>query len=361
MNDTPRLEGGTRARAGGDEEELRELLETAGARPEVAPGDLSAVRAAARAEWVRLSKGGARRRPVGRAWIPALLAATLLVALALVWRAPGAPLPSAESIAEPVATIEMSRGEVRFDPPRGALGSPGSVAAGSWIETGSGARAGRLALRLAGGGSLRFDAATRARMASAERIELERGAVYFDSGSSSFAGRPIEVTTPFGVVREIGTQFEVRVAAGAGEELEVGVREGRVTLALGANPARSEAAKAAESAEAGEWLSVRRDGGVRRRPIERGAPEWSWILEATPAMAIEGRTLRSLLDWACRETGWELRFEDAELEREAETIRLHGAADGLRPDQVVDVGLAGAGLGRRLEGRLLVVTRRASD
>ena len=91
--------------------------------------------------------------------------------------------------------------------------------------------------------------------------------------------------------------------------------------------------------------------------MEPDGPEWLWILEAAPALDIEGRSLASFLDWVSRETGWQVRYADEEIARSAQTISLHGTIEGLRPDESLGMILQGSGLDYRKDDGAVVVVR----
>ena len=89
-------------------------------------------------------------------------------------------------------------------------------------------RSGQIALRLTdGGGSLLLAPRTELTLSAIAAADLDSGSLYFDSEDDSPAAH-FEVRTPFGVVRDVGTQF---IAKLEGEHLEVGVRDGRVAIA----------------------------------------------------------------------------------------------------------------------------------
>jgi FecR protein len=317
-----------------DEVAVRELVEGAGRRPAVPAEDLAAIRAAARREWEALAAAERRRRV--RRTLPLALAATLLLALGIGWwwsvrdAAPAAPVR--------VATVELVKGDAGV--------APGAVlTAGTAVETGSG---GLMALRLAGGESVRLDAGTRVRLASAIRLDLERGAVYVDSAGAAGGGR-LAIGTPWGSVREVGTQFEVRMDPAVGVALRVRVREGSVALVRGEGPEAPVAA--------GGELRLGRDGRLGRGRVAPQGPEWEWVLAAAPSFEIEGATLRDYLRWVSRETAWRLQYEDEALAELTETIRLHGSIEGVAPDESVSVVLPGSGLDYRLEGGALRISR----
>ena len=99
------------------------------------------------------------------------------------------------------------------------------VPAGAAIAEGARVRTvgeGRAAFELAGGASLRASTATEWSFEGPRRIELAAGTLYVDSGTAA-AGRGVEIVTAFGVVRDVGTQFEVRALSTG---LRIRVREG---------------------------------------------------------------------------------------------------------------------------------------
>jgi ferric-dicitrate binding protein FerR (iron transport regulator) len=277
--------------------------------------------------WTKLVAAVRRRRRV----LPLALAASLILALAVVWwwRKEGPP-PAPEV----VATIEVLKGEIRLEGgERAAVGQP--LLSGTVLGT-----EGRAALRLSGGESVRLDKGTRVRLAAVNKLELQAGAVYVDSRGGS-----LEIGTDFGKVRDVGTQFEVRLEDG----LRVRVREGVVSLTREGGVSHS-------VSEGGE-LRVRRDGSTSRSIIEPHGPEWSWVLAAAPSMDIDGLKLSEYLDWVSRETALKVRYEDPALASLASTIRLRGSIEGLAPDESLSVILAGSGLGYRIEGGSLLITR----
>jgi ferric-dicitrate binding protein FerR (iron transport regulator) len=194
--------------------------------------------------------------------------------------------------------------------------------------------AGRVAVRMVRGQSVRLDEGSRLLMLSESRLELERGAVYIDSGPSAPAGAATEILTPLGSVTETGTQFEVRLVDES-DSVRISVREGGVSITTD---------EGSHAAVGGEQLTLGRDGSAERSALAPDAQQWFWVLETAPAIEIEGRSLASYLDWVARETGWRIRYADETLQRSAETILLHGTIEGLRPDESLGVVLEGSGL-----------------
>jgi ferric-dicitrate binding protein FerR (iron transport regulator) len=245
------------------------------------------------------------------------IAASLLIMLLGSWYWLASIGPSAPGS---VATVELSTGSA-------VVGD--TLGEGALLEP-----SGLVALRMARGQSVRIDEGSSLRLISDSRMELERGAVYIDSGPSIPAGATIEVQTAFGVVREIGTQFEVRLSEGA-ESLRVSVREGGITIAHDGS---------SQSVSGGERLTLNRDGEAMLDAIAPDSPAWFWVQEAAPAIEIEGRSLASYLGWVARETGWRIHYADDELARAVDSIMLHGTIEGLRPGESLGVILEGSGL-----------------
>lgn len=332
-----------------DESRVRELLEAAGPREELPEDDLDAIRAAARVAWRAKVAERAEPREVpplapladqapARPWWrrPALAAAAALVVVAglAAWWWAGTPGGTASVEADAVvAHVEAVSGFAER-----AVGD--AVRAGEPIDAGEA----RLSLRLDSGAELRVDRGSRLRIAAGDAIDLERGAVYADTGAGAGeSGGTLAVRTPFGVARDIGTRFSVRLAERA---VEVRVREGAVELA-------------SHRATAGEELRLAADGTLRRSAVAPHGPVWEWVMDAAPPFTIEGRTVREMLDRVARETGWRVRYADDGVAALADEAILHGSVGGLRADQVALAVLPSAGLEGELSDGVLTVRRAA--
>ncbi len=273
-----------------------------------------------------------------------------LAALSFVVLRSGSDLPVT---GDPVATLEIVRGSVGVLPASAQAGSSlltlaagQPIHAGTVIETASaGAAGGRAAVRLAGGQSMRLDAETRVRLDSSSRLVLERGALYVDSAARG----SVEVRTALGMVRDIGTQFEVRLLAGPdGEEpsLRVRVRQGSVVL---------ERDGETHHAGLGEELRVDRDGALARATVPVHGPQWDWVLDTAPAPDIADQPLAAFLDWVSREGGWDVRYADDETARLASTTILHGDVRDLTLTEASSMVLGSSGMSYRVvDGTFLV-------
>jgi ferric-dicitrate binding protein FerR (iron transport regulator) len=313
-----------------DEELTARLLHSAGRRPAVATDRAARVRQAVHAEWRSVTR---RRKVRRRAAFAAVLASAALVAIAFRLTPLRRPQPPAAQ--EAVATVERIDGYASLRP-------GDRVPQDGVVETGA---AGRIGLRLIDGTSVRFDTGSKSRLLSAAILELSAGAVYVDSGST---GHGVEIRTSFGVARDIGTQFEVRLH---GASMQVRVRTGAVEVRRGSDSA---------SWRAGTEIVVGH-AGTTSRPVAPYGPEWSWSAKVGPAFDIEGRSLGSLLDHLSHEYGWTLHYADADLARRASTIVLHGSVEGLQPNEILEAVMATTGLEHRVDGGTLSISRSASS
>lgn len=336
-----------------EEEAVRRLLREAGKRPTLPHEDLAAVQQTAREEWSRRFAARRNRKVSGRWWL-ALAAAALLGAIGLVWWG-GRPQTGLPGPASHVASIDVMTGDVRVmdtagQPPRRVsadmLGQP--LSAGAGLRTGKpGEGEGRIALRMAGGASVRLDAGTSLRLASTEVVELTEGAVYVDSGTGP-GHHGVAVRTSAGLFQDQGTQFEVRTeGSGPNAMTRLRVREGRVSLDRGAGSALVTAA--------GDELTVRANGETVQTAVPASGPEWDWVLRAAPMPAIEGMKVRVFLDWLSRETGLSIRLADEETASVVDSVVLHGSIRHLTPADAPGVVLSSSGLGHRVSGDTLVV------
>jgi len=322
------------------DEPIGRLLELAGPRFEAKPERRERVRQAVAAQWQQTV---GRRRRARWAWSAAAVAASLMLALGASLIVPTAPPDPVVPVA-PVAVGALERilGSVRMSENGHLVPTTIEtlVSTSSVFESGPD---GRLAVRLATGHSVRLDVDSTLRFDSPTHLVLERGGVYV---SSDQASEPLVVSTPFGLVHEIGTQFEVRVGE---EAIRIRVRDGAVSLDGPEGPVE---------ANAGAQIEVARDGRFARSVVDRYGGDWSWILEVSPTFELEGLHLDQFLAWVQGETGWEVAFDDAAIAHEATGIELHGSIENLTPVEALVAVLPTCGLAHRIDGGRLIVSRR---
>jgi ferric-dicitrate binding protein FerR (iron transport regulator) len=264
------------------------------------------------------------RRAAAATAVAAVLLATFAALLLRTGIAPAAV----------VASVERVGGDVEAGGAALALGA--EIRDAVRIDTHSG----RVALRLPGGGSLRLAPQTRLTFAAAGRATLDSGAVYFDSEDGAQA---VEVRTPLGTLRDMGTQFVARLA---GERLEVAVRGGRVAIAR---------ASGAVDVGPGERVSVTNgSSAARREPIASFGADWQWAERLAPPFDIDGCRLLDFLHWVEAQTGRTLVFADSASEQAARDTTLSGTID-LEPLPKLAAVLALTDLGYALEGDRIVI------
>ena len=319
-----------------DEEMTARLLHLVGMRPEVPTDRESRVKKA----FLDEVRATARARVVRRR-ITTVAAALSMAAAAVVAIRLGVGREVARPVVAVVATVERMEGDgVRQngsnEPVRIALGDP--VLLGDRIDSGA---TGRIGLRLVNGASLRFDHGSRARLVSLNSIALDAGAVYVDSGSESPA---LEVATSLGIVKDVGTQFEIRLGDSS---LRVRVRSGVVEVHRGTE---------ASSARPGTELTVT-PAIITSRRVEPYGQDWEWAASLGPSFDSDGRSLSAFLEHVCREQGWTLMYADSTLALEASGIMLHGRTEGLSPSDALAVVMATTGLTHRVNDGVLEVAR----
>jgi ferric-dicitrate binding protein FerR (iron transport regulator) len=329
-------------------DDVARLVRLAGTSGTIAPLSeerLARVRTAVHGAWHDecVARHVKRRRRGLAVAVPLVAAISGVIALA-IWGPLRTPAPV------PVLVAHIDR----------ATGSPAPFTTGAAVMSGSPVTtsAGTLAMTLTSGVHLRLDASSTVRADSATDVALERGAVYVDSAGAQPTrpgASPINIHTPAGLVRDIGTQFEVRMT-GAG--MRIRVRDGQVRV----NYANAQDARAG----AGEELFSNPDGSDRsisRRPIAATGSEWAWAERAAPPFDVEGKTLGAFLDWVSREGAWTVTFANSRISEAARTTVLHGRPDllkGLTPVEALDVVLPTCGLRHRIDisgGQRVVITR----
>ncbi len=303
-----------------DEERLAGLIRQGGARVRPDAGVEAAVRNAVAAQWRAMAAGRARRRRQRWSLAAAAAVAGLAISITLPYLLPAGPVVAA--VARVSGPVDVDSGRLFSTAARAGAGQPLRV--GSEIRSGTG---GRLALDI-NGMALRLDQDSELRLLAADRVELRRGAVYFDSGSQAAAATRLSVETRLGSVEHLGTQYETRISA---DELRVRVREGSVQLLV--------AGGQAVQGTAGEQVTLAAGGAVSRQRIARGGDEWAWVGEVAPAYDIQNHTLLEFLRWVSRETGRELAFQSPAVEQAARTAVLHGSIQGLSPERALSAVL----------------------
>jgi FecR protein len=320
-------------------DQIGQLLRLAGRRPMPDPGDMRRARAAAHAEWTLVVQQRAR----GLRWrslIVSAIAAAACAAAAWAWlRPPSVAVPASE-----IATIERITGTIAVtsqdSTSRPVRDAGVRLRAGDRIEVPDDSRA---AFVLAQGIAVRLDRGTAAVLQAVDRLTLQRGTIYIDSGTVS-RGPGLRIETTMGAVQHLGTRFEVRVTEAS---LRVRVREGSVAL---------ERRGARWTAAAGEALTIANGQAPVRQHIASAGPEWAWIAELAEPFTLESATVQAFLEWVRREQGSRWQIDDPAVRARANRIVLHGSIEGLTPEEALEAVLPAAGLTFRRDGDRIVIT-----
>jgi ferric-dicitrate binding protein FerR (iron transport regulator) len=290
------------------------LVRLAGRRAPVPEDAARRVREAVHDEWMETISRRRRTRWIGSA---AVVAAAVVTFVILRLTVPSPPQPAQQL----VVASGQTNGAVIYANVVYEVAN-GNTASLAW-----------------GNAILRLDSGTRVRIASPTELTLDHGAVYVDSHHSG-----VVIHTPLGDVRDIGTQFEVRMEP---DRMRVRVREGRVDLQHGG---------ATHSAEAGVELDADAQGGVTPHSIARNGAEWDWVVRAAPAIHLDGRTLSEVVASVTRDEGVTPVWSDA-ASRNAASMRLHGDVP-LTPVEALETVLVASGLTSRTDGDRLIIKRK---
>jgi ferric-dicitrate binding protein FerR (iron transport regulator) len=287
------------------------------------------------------AKAARQRNRALMLWAGAAAAIVLGVVLAMRWTSPLAPPAELAQVARVAGAAEFAAG----DGWRPLPGAGARLAAGTRIRTRSD---GRAAIVLAAGESLRMAPDTEVVLDAPGRLYLQRGTAYLDGGTRP-ARAGIEVVTPAGTARELGTQFELHVA---GTGLRLRVREGSVAIDHGGHSV---------TGLAGEEVSIDAFGGVLRTTIRPDDPAWQWAEAIAPMPDMDGQPAATLIAWVARETGRRLRYESPLVEQRAGSVILHGEIRHLAPMEALEAMLATTDLQVALDGNTMEVRSRSHD
>ena len=327
--------------------DLDQLIRAAGSRPAPGADRTARVREAVEREWRAQARAGRMRRLLGlTGGGVAMLATAATVFLAVRQRSTVAPVAMPPP-PTPIARVAAARGAVTME----IAGSPAAVvavgqriAAGSRLRTNGTSRA---TVTLIDGGELRIDANTFATVVDARTIQLERGAIYLDSGASTPGSFTVRTTS--GTVRDIGTRFEVRASPLRQGSKGQAARDLRVALSIKVRDGAVQLERAGriDRAPKGTELVAHADGTVSTKSVDPFAAAWAWTTAAAPPFIAENATLEAFLQWASREGGWTIEWSDA-LRQRARTTILSGAVEDMTPAEALAALLPTCGLSPEL-------------
>jgi ferric-dicitrate binding protein FerR (iron transport regulator) len=307
---------------------LAALVRAAGPRAMPQAEPMERARARVHAEW-RASVASQRR---GRLrWFAAAAAVMLAAGIGyLLWSRPEPALQ--------VAEVSRVSGDVQVQADSGPvalLGSGAPVFVGQVLETAGHARA---LLSFPDGLEVRIDTTSRVQVDSPTSLRLHEGTLYVDTRSGGEPAAALAIHTDAGVVRHVGTRFEVRVTAG---DTRVRVRDG-TALFTGTD-------HAVVLVASGQQLSVS-NGQTSLVPGPGIAdPAWEWTGAISPTFDIEGRSLYDSVEWLGREAGLKVVYANDAVRARAQSVRVHGSIEGLPMRDALVVVLTGSGFQFDLE------------
>ena len=328
--------------ATGNDDAVEALLGKAAPRLAPPAEDAAVVREAVQAEWRKVS---GRRRRQRRAFSMAIAASVLFAAfLSLnLLRTSGIEPVTVASIDKQLGSVRIT-GDAAVG--EGASGlSP--LVAGNSIVTGADSG---VSLKWYTGGSLRVDAETQIEFRSPTELFVVRGRVYYDSSPAmaaiSGATRQLVVSTNFGDVTHIGTQFMVQSDR---SEMSVSVRKGTVEV----TPDGGTTTRATDS----QLVRVR--GGapeiVNFRPY---GDAWEWLEATAPSVNLEGRSVDEFLTWVGHETGMAIHYESAGVRSAAQQEILRGQSLDASPRESLAIWLPAINLSWRMDEGVIYVDAR---
>jgi hypothetical protein len=167
-------------------------------------------------------------------------------------------------------------------------------------------------------------------------FELQRGAVYVDTGVSGLPPGSVQVNTPLGSISHRGTQFMVQVADGS---LLAAVREGVIVVEH-----QAQALELAAPPGKAAVIELRGNAAPARSEASASGDLWSWTQAAGPGMVVAGHTVDEVLRWAARERGQALQYSNDPVARLAASTPLGGANRLLHPNQAIELINVATGL-----------------
>jgi ferric-dicitrate binding protein FerR (iron transport regulator) len=184
----------------------------------------------------------------------------------------------------------------------------------------------RIALTWNEGGTLRLDTNTSVALVSPTEIRLNRGAIYYDSydyeSQSNARADAITITTPFGEISHVGTQFSVRMQENS---LLLRVREGTAKVT-----GDFETSLISEERE-GLFDS---QGKTLEQHVNPYGESWRWAEEIAPLYSASGKSPKEVLAWIGRETGRKLVYASPESLALAQSQKISGL-ENVSPEQAL--------------------------
>ncbi len=144
-------------------------------------------------------------------------------------------------------------------------------------------------------------------------LQLTAGKIYLDSPDINTS---VTVITPWGNVRDIGTQYEVAVSA---NELQLAMRSGKVVMELD-----DKTLYASVFEGLGDVVSVDTNNDIQKSTMSPSDPYWSWTHKALSDFDVNNQSVFEVLEWVHRVTGKNIVFATDDVQRLAHETTLAG-------------------------------------
>jgi FecR protein len=181
-----------------------------------------------------------------------------------------------------------------------------------------------------------------------EALQLTQGAVYADSAEASPVAQRLRISTDYGSVSPVGTQFTLEILRDASivvvRQGEVDVEHQGLTTRLAHSPGVASRAR----------LSM--DPSINISEVPARGDAWAWIHRSAQPFMLEGSSAYEFLAWAAKENGLALVFIGASAEIYAKTTTLHGDMGDLPLLRALEPVLASTNLVASSSGNALEVS-----
>jgi hypothetical protein len=219
-----------------------------------------------------------------------------------------------------------------------------NIPADSMIRTASASRAG---IAYAGY-TLRLDFNSEIELQAAA-IQLAKGRLYASDSEQIIGQTQLNIVTPHGQVRDIGTQFTVRVDD---DSTVATVRRGAIQVVTVNSEHQVEATPGSATR-----ITVNSEGQAQTKDVAASGNDWQWIYAVSEPFQLEGKSIHQFLQWSVSESGRELAFASASAELYARRVRLYGSTPRLDPEQAVTPVLEATDLRAQLQDDTLLVRK----
>lgn len=314
-----------------DKDDLGQLLRAAGRRPEPSPAALTRMRSHAHAQW---QAGLAARRR--QRWFAVAASVLVLVGGSLFFMSTRQTVQTqiTARIASGAGAVQVDRRGLAFMTET----DPDLTGVGDRVSTGA-SRGALLAQLPSGTTTLRLDRNTSVEWVSHDHLRLLSGRLYVDTGrnhgeSANIATDPLVIEAGDARIQHTGTQFIAALESG---QVQVGVRDGTVQVAIGNDSARL---RRGESATVKLQSATGSANPITLGRLGASGEAWRWADELAPRLPIEGHNLVAVLRTLAYQAGLELSFATQSVEADALATTLHGPVLDMAPQDALRAILA---------------------